>query len=583
MLGRLGVGPGQADPPLATSRAIDVHTFWPVRTPAAVPALGPGGEGGQVGAGTGLREELAPPELARAGSGATQRSRCSVGAVGDDHGQRPGPDPEVRAHEPGRGHLLVDDQLLDGVGVPSLGARPVRARPARRRRWPGAGRHPRGRRCRPSKTGASPPRTGRRPRGGRWRATGAHRPGPAVDHLVDEPSAPPSSWRVARARFRYMWASCSQVKPMPPSSWMQSLAAVDGPVGDQSAAAAVASAGLLVVPPPTARAASQASASSARPRTSMSASRCLTAWNCPMGRPNCRRTLAYSEAVSRHQRAAPASFGGGTGRRRARAPGPRSSDSELPIGPGRPPRRRPARAPTRRVGSRLSRGSTTNPRRSGVGRRRRPGTRPRRRRVPRRDRAPSPRPGRRAPGRSSPRPRGRRRPRARRISRRPCAEGQRGRVAPVDQPGQQLGPLRVGARLAPRPRTRPPWAGPARGRATGRPARAPRPARRARSPGRRRARGGGCPATPGRRTPSTSAAAPRRAASSSALGTDGGQWASSHRRTVWPRISCSSEMAIVMVEPSGQCRRRAPRRWTHRASRPPISAVIRCARPAAGA
>ena len=40
--------------------------------------------------------------------------------------------------------------------------------------------------------------------------------------------------------------------------------------------------------------------------TSMSAQRCLTAWNDPIGRPNCTRSFAYSTAIS-SARAAPPS------------------------------------------------------------------------------------------------------------------------------------------------------------------------------------------------------------------------------------------------------------------------------------
>ena len=41
-----------------------------------------------------------------------------------------------------------------------------------------------------------------------------------------------------------------------------------------------------------AAAASQATAADCSEATSMSASACFTAWNWPMGRPNCTRTLA---------------------------------------------------------------------------------------------------------------------------------------------------------------------------------------------------------------------------------------------------------------------------------------------------
>ncbi len=59
-------------------------------------------------------------------------------------------------------------------------------------------------------------------------------------------------------------------------------------------------------PPLQAAAASHATAAHCSTATSMSARACLTAWNWPMGRPNWTRTLAYSDAVSRHQRAIPA-------------------------------------------------------------------------------------------------------------------------------------------------------------------------------------------------------------------------------------------------------------------------------------
>ncbi len=55
----------------------------------------------------------------------------------------------------------------------------------------------------------------------------------------------------------------------------------------------------------TAPAAAQVAARAASNVQSMSAQRCLTAWKCPMGRPNCSRTRAYSAAVSTHHAAAP--------------------------------------------------------------------------------------------------------------------------------------------------------------------------------------------------------------------------------------------------------------------------------------
>ena len=111
--------------------------------------------------------------------------------------------------------------------------------------------------------------------------------------------------------------------------------------------------GRLVVQP---RAASQVAATACSTATSMSASRCLTPWNWPMGRPNCWRVRACSAAVSRHQRAPPAASAEST----TRAPVP-----DPPGGhPGQHPRGRNRHRPSqrhradRRDGSKLGSGST---------------------------------------------------------------------------------------------------------------------------------------------------------------------------------------------------------------------------------
>ena len=54
-----------------------------------------------------------------------------------------------------------------------------------------------------------------------------------------------------------------------------------------------------------ARAASHTAARASSMRASISAQRCFTPWNCPIGRPNCTRTFAYSAAVSTHHCAMP--------------------------------------------------------------------------------------------------------------------------------------------------------------------------------------------------------------------------------------------------------------------------------------
>ncbi|SKW46924.1 Uncharacterised protein [Mycobacteroides abscessus subsp. abscessus] len=54
-----------------------------------------------------------------------------------------------------------------------------------------------------------------------------------------------------------------------------------------------------------ARAASHTAAVARSVTAAMVAHLCLMPWNWPMGRPNCSRTLAYSDAVSVAQRATP--------------------------------------------------------------------------------------------------------------------------------------------------------------------------------------------------------------------------------------------------------------------------------------
>ena len=101
-----------------------------------------------------------------------------------------------------------------------------------------------------------------------------------------------------------------------------------------------------------------------RAATSMSAQRCLTAWNWPIGRPNCTRVRACSAAVSTHHwrrpsASAPASTpassstaASGDRRRRGRHADAVDARPRPPVGSGRSssapaPRRRPGRRGTR--------------------------------------------------------------------------------------------------------------------------------------------------------------------------------------------------------------------------------------------
>ena len=116
VLGRVGVGPGQADPEVGRlgQRRPDLLA---VEEPAALDLVGPGAQRGQVRPGAGLAEELAPGELAQQGR-PDPALLLLVGAVGDDRGQGPGPDGQVRPRDAGGRQLLVDDQLVQGVGRP---------------------------------------------------------------------------------------------------------------------------------------------------------------------------------------------------------------------------------------------------------------------------------------------------------------------------------------------------------------------------------------------------------------------------------------------------------------------------------
>ncbi len=113
----------------------------------------------------------------------------------------------------------------------------------------------------------------------------------------------PNIAATATARLRMTCASCSHVKPMPPCSWMFFSAHQTKAGRACTAATAAASSNSGV--PGSVRAASQTAAVASWAATSMSAAVCFTAWNTPMTRPNCSRTLAYSLAMVTHKCAPP--------------------------------------------------------------------------------------------------------------------------------------------------------------------------------------------------------------------------------------------------------------------------------------
>ena len=121
-------------------------------------AFRPGGQPGEIAAGAGLGEQLAPDLLA-----AEQRREVAlslvVGPGVDD--RRTGPadtDLVVRTVDPGGSELLVDDQLVTGIGAEAPRRRPVRGDVAGvgelARRWLGMGCDPLPDRSRRASTGS---------------------------------------------------------------------------------------------------------------------------------------------------------------------------------------------------------------------------------------------------------------------------------------------------------------------------------------------------------------------------------------------------------------------------------------------
>ena len=143
----------------------------------------------------------------------------------------------------------------------------------------------------PDRRRCAPRRAAARPRAaGRWCRT---RLVPARTRSVTSNAAASASTTAssAVARRRYRWASCSQVNPMPPCTWMLSCA--HSSAAASASARAIAAASDSWSPPSSAaRAASQTAAVASSAATSMLAQWCLTASNVAMGRPNCTRALA---------------------------------------------------------------------------------------------------------------------------------------------------------------------------------------------------------------------------------------------------------------------------------------------------
>ena len=108
-----------------------------------------------------------------------------------------------------------------------------------------------------------------------------------------------SGCRARTARFQNRCASTSHVNPMPPCTWMPDL-----PLARAASPAMILAdrrrAGRIVVAPAVERARPRRTPRHVRPRPARACrrSRCLTAWNEPITRPNCSRSLAYAVASS---------------------------------------------------------------------------------------------------------------------------------------------------------------------------------------------------------------------------------------------------------------------------------------------
>ena len=118
---------------------------------------------------------------------------------------------------------------------------------------------------------------------------------------------------------------------MPPSTWMQSRAQPTAASGAITAATPAAKPDSSA-PSSEARAASQTTARAFSSSMSMRAHLCLTPWNCPIGRPNCSRTLAYADAVSTHHAARPAASAPSSSEARSRTSSPSSPVRIRPAG-----------------------------------------------------------------------------------------------------------------------------------------------------------------------------------------------------------------------------------------------------------
>jgi hypothetical protein len=120
-----GIGARQADPEvrLVRERGPDL---LPAQLPTGRTADCPGRQACKVGPGTGLAEELAPGDLSEQGR-TDEAALLVLGPVGDEGGEHPRADRQVRPLDTCPGELLVDHELLHRRCIAAPRARPVRA------------------------------------------------------------------------------------------------------------------------------------------------------------------------------------------------------------------------------------------------------------------------------------------------------------------------------------------------------------------------------------------------------------------------------------------------------------------------
>ena len=307
--------------PQSALRAIEVHTFWPFRTkPPSTRVARVDRAARSLPAPGSLKSWHQPIRPSRVGP--TKRSCCSSVPWAMIVGRAHAPTAMDGRGDPGGGQLLVDHQLLDRTGAAPVGDGPVRGQQPGLDEQPaplgvvGGGGHL-------GHHGAdlAPERPRRRP-AARWRAPARLPARAAREASARSAAEPPEELPQRQGPAQVEVGVVLPGEAHPPEDLDAALGRLHvgveghGP-GQHGRQCRPGRRRRRRRPGPRPR----PGPSTCSTETSMSASRCLTAWNCPMGRPNWRRSLAYSVAVSRHHRAPPAHSAAAMARARSRTSG----------------------------------------------------------------------------------------------------------------------------------------------------------------------------------------------------------------------------------------------------------------------